>query len=239
MYIDGDTTLNVIEKLKLLYPEYEIHITVGHNTYKTINVKCSIHGEFTGDLHEALKGNLICPKCNNIELPDYDSVISVFNSRYSEAQLKSTDIAKYRNILGTLQNNTCPLCHNILDNPVLDHWHTKLNRGNGKVRMVLCRGCNSMLGKIENALPRNKIPYSLAPNWLRNAADYLLRDTTNLTHPTEKVHSKITKTEFKQLAELSKIDGIAFKWSYPRLGILRGKLLELYLRYRSRMKGLK
>jgi hypothetical protein len=65
-------------------------------------------------------------------------------------RLKTTEIADYRAKQGLVQQGKCQLCKSALDNPVLDHCHKT-----GHVRGVLCRGCNAMLGHIENNRPRN------------------------------------------------------------------------------------
>jgi hypothetical protein len=222
----------VVNKLTEANPQYTFNIPDGHNTYKYIQVTCDHHGEFNGDLYEALKGRIDCPECNALDkLPDYDKLIQELNDAYSVTQLRPADVPRFRQHIASLQNDRCPLCERELDAPVLDHWHTKGNKGNGMVRLVLCRSCNSLLGKIENALPRYKIPYSLAPKWLSNTAKYMLRDTTNLVHPTEKPKVKISKTEFNRFKRLAEADGITVSYKYPTNGILRGKLLALYQLY--------
>jgi len=55
------------------------------------------------------------------------------------------------------QKNLCYLCHKPMRRPHLDHSHAT-----GKIRKLLCRGCNMAVGKIE-----------LDPTWLPRVLDYL------------------------------------------------------------------
>lgn len=48
------------------------------------------------------------------------------------------------------QGGKCALCQREPSTPVLDHDHFT-----GRIRGVLCRGCNAMLGHIENNRPRH------------------------------------------------------------------------------------
>lgn len=227
----GEVSLNSLSKLMQLYPKHSFSIPDEWTTYKPITV--SINGTtFKVDLHEALKGRLVPIVDSTV---DYDELIDKVNKAWSNAQLRPVDVQKFRQTLASLQDDICPLCERELDAPVLDHWHTRINKGNGKVRLVICRTCNSLLGKIENAFPRYKIPYSLAPKWLENTAKYLLRDTTNLIHPTEKPKLKVSKTQFKKLQAVCEADGIKFKFKYPTNGMLSGGALELYNKYKERI----
>ena len=65
-------------------------------------------------------------------------------------RLTYSAIPKYREALLLKQRGTCELCKRKPVVPCLDHCHsTGVNRG------VLCRGCNALLGKIENNAARN------------------------------------------------------------------------------------
>ena len=64
-------------------------------------------------------------------------------------KLKQRDLPKYRKDQAEKQFQKCPLCSRKLKDAVLDHCHTS-----GHVRMVLCRLCNSLEGKIENWIKR-------------------------------------------------------------------------------------
>lgn len=66
-------------------------------------------------------------------------------------RLTSGGIAAYRQqLLANKQGGKCALCQRKPAVPCLDHCHS-----DGVVRGVLCRGCNALLGKIENNAPRN------------------------------------------------------------------------------------
>lgn len=65
-------------------------------------------------------------------------------------RLTSTAIAPYRQQLLMKQLGKCKLCRRKPAVPCLDHCHSS-----GVVRGVLCRGCNALLGKIENNAARN------------------------------------------------------------------------------------
>jgi hypothetical protein len=63
-------------------------------------------------------------------------------------KLKYKDIPRIKKVLLQKQGFICPICDRDLNtlkprDICLDHNHT-----NGKVRAVLCRGCNSMEGKV-------------------------------------------------------------------------------------------
>lgn len=167
-----------------------------------------------------------------------ESIILKMNKVHpTEEQLSTKDLATIRGELLDLQNGICPLCTKSIRNPAVDHWHIKHNKGNGKVRMVICATCNSMLGNIENHLPRYLIDYSDASNWLVNVAKYIQLDTTNLIHPTERPRIKLTKTEFRGLQEYVKsIHNKVIK--YPLKGTLT-KLQEDYYKAYTESKGTK
>lgn len=69
-------------------------------------------------------------------------------------RLKTTEVATYRARLYEQQQGKCALCGFPMakTEAVLDHDHTT-----GVCRAVLHRGCNAMLGHIENNAPRNHL----------------------------------------------------------------------------------
>lgn len=95
-------------------------------------------------------------------------------------KLKHKEIKIVRDQLMIEQNGLCALCNHDLDGPCLDHNHKS-----GVIRKVLCRGCNSLLGKIENNLARSKMTPDKLKNFLNNAEDYI-QITSDLIHPTYK-----------------------------------------------------
>jgi len=97
-------------------------------------------------------------------------------------KLKSTEIKAYRETQLAHQNNLCALCgENIELDPVLDHCHKT-----GKIRQVLHRGCNSLLGKIENSMPRSRVDIRRLEGITRNLVNYLTITHTEILHPTYK-----------------------------------------------------
>jgi hypothetical protein len=95
-------------------------------------------------------------------------------------KLKTSEIRDYRLKTLTQQGHNCALCSEVVATAeaVLDHDHRT-----GYVRGVLHRGCNSLLGKIENSLTMNRI----TPERLKNILDNLQFYTNQhhaVLHPT-------------------------------------------------------
>jgi len=91
--------------------------------------------------------------------------------------------------LAAEQGGSCPLCTKPLDftakNGVcLDHAHDT-----GRVRGALCRSCNSMEGKVFNAVGRwcvGKMDYTLTIPALKRLIAYLEQEPTDVLYPTFK-----------------------------------------------------
>jgi hypothetical protein len=97
-------------------------------------------------------------------------------------KLKTTEIKAYRETQLQHQGQKCALCgENIIDDAVLDHCHKT-----GFLRQVLHRGCNSLLGKIENSMPRSRVDIRRLEGIARNLVDYLTTTHTEIRHPTHK-----------------------------------------------------
>ncbi len=209
------------------------------DVYKPVILTCDMHGDFEADPIDCIRGRVICPNCTSVTILTPSKVLKKIPQKYmkDDKLLSVSDIAVVRESFGNIQDNTCPLCNRELDRPVLDHWHIARNNGNGKIRLVLCSTCNTLLGKLENSFPRYKVPYSVAPKWLKNVADYLTMGTTSLIHPTERPTIKMTKNEFNRFKELvSKYE--EFNFTYPKLGVLKNsKLLNLYIKYKDKLEG--
>ncbi len=99
-------------------------------------------------------------------------------------KLKTTQIATAREELRFNQGGRCALCGLPLtkEGAVLDHDHAT-----GAIRGALHRGCNALLGKVENNYKRYGVP-SLAA-FAQGVAVYLQAhsiDRTGLIHPTHK-----------------------------------------------------
>jgi hypothetical protein len=94
-------------------------------------------------------------------------------------KLKHTEIKTYREQQLAAQDHCCSLCGERIDgDAVLDHDHKS-----GLVRRVLHRGCNALLGKIENNLARNKISLSRLQGIASNLITYVTESHTDITHP--------------------------------------------------------
>lgn len=104
-------------------------------------------------------------------------------------RLKSTQVAPYRAQLLAKQNGKCRLCKRKPQVPCLDHCHR-----NGWCRGVLCRGCNALLGKLEN----NRGRYGLSDpsafyQFLAAIPEYLAegeRGGTGILHNTFKTEDE-------------------------------------------------
>ena len=122
-------------------------------------------------------------------------------------QAKFTDVPKIRSELLEVQNNICPLCGNIIKDPVLDHHHKKKIKGTGLIRGVLCRTCNVFLGKIENNSNRYGIKNEDLIDYLNNVISYLKSPPADnldiqYIHPSEKVTKKLTKKSYNELKKI-------------------------------------
>lgn len=100
-------------------------------------------------------------------------------------KLKASEVAAYRAKLLAEQDGLCAICLGRVaaDEAVLDHNHTT-----GEVRGVLHRGCNSMLGKIENHMRIAKLTgvVELA-RFLSRVPMYISkREYTGMMYPTHK-----------------------------------------------------
>lgn len=90
------------------------------------------------------------------------------------------EVKAHREKLLQGQGNRCALCgENIVDDAVLDHCHKT-----GKIRRVLHRGCNAMLGKIENNLARNKMTPARLAQFALNLVHYVEQEYEDIVHPT-------------------------------------------------------
>lgn len=112
-------------------------------------------------------------------------------------RLKSTQVKAHRDELLAAQAGRCALCGETIsadETPVLDHDHST-----GVVRTVLHRGCNAMLGHIENNRARNYLKGARLWRMLRAVEGYLTRDYTgNPYHPTFKTEDEKRERRNKQ-----------------------------------------
>lgn len=97
-------------------------------------------------------------------------------------KLKYKEVAVYRAEQLKRQQYRCALCKDlVLDDAVLDHDHKT-----GLIRQVLHRGCNSMLGKIENNMPRSKMTIERLEEFAGQLIEYIKTQHTEVLHPTYK-----------------------------------------------------
>lgn len=96
-------------------------------------------------------------------------------------KLTYTQIRPFRQQQLIAQDNCCALCGDIIiDDAVLDHDHKT-----GIIRSVLHRGCNALLGKIENNMARNRVDIGRLTKISENLITYLTVDLNrDLLHPT-------------------------------------------------------
>lgn len=103
-------------------------------------------------------------------------------------KIKASEISSVREQMLANQGGRCALCKLPLPagQAVLDHDHAT-----GVVRGVLHRGCNSLLGKVENNYRRYGVRSLDA--FLAGTASYLgvhVTDRTGLLHPTHKTEEE-------------------------------------------------
>lgn len=111
-------------------------------------------------------------------------------------KLKTSQVKEYRSQQLIKQCNLCALCGEQLapQEAVLDHDHKS-----GLVRQVLHRGCNSLLGKIENSLPRSRVDIRRLKGIAHNLIGYMTKQHTEVFHPTHKTVEE-KKARAKRLA---------------------------------------
>lgn len=99
-------------------------------------------------------------------------------------KLKYKEVSPLRVRLLDQQSGCCRLCEQpIVDDAVLDHDHKT-----GEIRGVLHRGCNALLGKLENNLARNRVDLGRLAKFSENLISYLTSDPqSEFLHPTFKI----------------------------------------------------
>lgn len=104
-------------------------------------------------------------------------------------KLKYTEVKTFRQQQLVKQQSLCALCGEHVDSTeaVLDHCHKT-----GVLRGVLHRGCNSLLGKIENNMPRSRVDLGRLSNIANNLIKYLTADpVSEYLHPTHKIKETV------------------------------------------------
>jgi len=152
-------------------------------------------------------------------------------------QLKQSELKQLRNNILLDQDGRCPICRRQINEYeiCLDHEHKKKVKGTGQIRGVLCRACNTFLGKMENNCRRYGISRVRLPNFLSRTADYLREDHKPFIHPSEKEKApKLMKSSYNSLK--ANYSGKAKFPGYPKSGILTVKLKTLFREYGIRPK---
>ena len=147
-------------------------------------------------------------------------------------QLKQSEIAKMREQILNDQEGICPLCNNPIPEGTacLDHEHRRRIRGSGQLRAVLCRNCNTFLGKLENNSKRCNITLKDLPKVLRRTSKYLLKEHKPFIHPSEREKTaKLNLTSYNNLR--TKYKGRGQFPDYPKSGTLTRRLKELFEKY--------
>lgn len=105
------------------------------------------------------------------------------------------ELAPFRKRLLTEQQGYCALCEQPIDgDAVLDHDHQS-----GIIRSVLHRGCNALLGKIENNMARNRVDIERLSKFSSNLITYLTADSsTEMLHPTYKTKEELEMKKKKK-----------------------------------------
>ena len=96
-------------------------------------------------------------------------------------RLKANEKAQYRTEQLKKQDGICPLCEREIPSgqDTLDHDHSS-----GRVRMVLCRNCNSIEGRVLHWVRRTGVEIE---RWLANIAWFWNQDyDDNPQYPTHK-----------------------------------------------------
>ena len=98
-------------------------------------------------------------------------------------KLPQSKVAEFRERMLATQAHRCMLCTEVVtDDAVLDHDHKT-----GHVRGVLHRGCNALLGHIENNRARNALGGPRLYRMLARVEQYLTADyTANPLHYTHR-----------------------------------------------------
>ena len=152
-------------------------------------------------------------------------------------QIKHKDLKKIRLKMYTEQNGICPILKETfpIQDFCIDHKHKTKKEEIGKNDAGLIRGCihrqvNSFEGKVTNSYKRyglDKFDISLS-DILRNLADYLEQQSTNLIHPNEQPKRKIlTKSSYNKLKKLWELD-ITRKPKLPEYRIKEHKNIQTF-----------
>lgn len=134
-------------------------------------------------------------------------------------KLKTTGVKPLRAQLLEQQGGRCAICgyECSSDEAVLDHDHK-----GGHVRAVLHRGCNALLGRVENNAPRHGIRLEQLIAFLAGASKYIDDHRENIsgwihpTHFTPEEKAERRKAKAKKAREAAKKQRLAEKATQKR-----------------------
>jgi len=129
---------------------------------------------------------------------------------------KSKSVKPLRDALLIKQKGKCTICGKPTKDEALDHMHQKRVKGTGRIRGVVCRGCNTMLGKIENNASRYGVSNEELADVLRGMANHI-ENQLDIIHPTE-----VPKRKKVGLREWNKVKKYYFK-VFPNRKVLPKK----------------
>lgn len=145
-------------------------------------------------------------------------------------QLRQKDLPALREQILQQQDYICPICGKDINDPCVDHSHTKRTKGTGQIRGVVCRACNVLIAKVENNCVRYGVDQNDLPDVLRNMADYLESEHLPILHPSETPKPPILKkSSYNKLKK--QYNGRAKFPEYPKSGQLTKELSKLFQRY--------
>lgn len=101
-------------------------------------------------------------------------------------RLKLSELPAWRAQRMVANCGRCGLCKLPVKRPVADHDHST-----GQLRDLICAGCNSVLGKVENSYRRYGVQN--LPAFLNGASAYLQKHSTpqhNLLYPSHKTEDE-------------------------------------------------
>lgn len=115
-------------------------------------------------------------------------------------RLKQPEIKIWRDTLREEQKGICPICGTQIesDNTVLDHCHSS-----GLVRGSLHRGCNALLGKLENNYKRCGVRFDMLAGISPRVAEYISGDySLNPFHPSHRTseEKRLSRNERARLS---------------------------------------
>jgi hypothetical protein len=110
------------------------------NTDKSVEDFYKNHRTLDGLFYQCKKCCILQDKKQTAAAP-FKKQVREFNRRLKKAGHTKTITFDQFNLLLETQNNNCNICNTQLTQPCIDHNHS-----DGKIRSLLCRKCNLLLG---------------------------------------------------------------------------------------------